>query len=227
MSTPAGDRERTLRDLVSQFWKIPLSAVDDQLVFDSKHLKNMSSTRFITFLGVVEQRLGVRFPDAGRVTSYVALRAHVLGEPPPPTRLAEVTHLESRAIARRPASGAAFGLGHDIEELSALPETNDWSGHPFYANNFTTAEINWCASQAEPKRHFAARFCAKEAARKAHPILMECPLRAIELANDPSGRPSLRILDETTLRSLGGHQLLVSISHSDSLASAVVIVIGG
>src|SRR5262252_7754181 len=95
MSTPESQRERTLRDLVSQFWKIALSAIDDQLVFDSRHLKNMSSTRFITFLGVVEQRLGVRFPDAGRVTSYVALRAHVLGEPPPPPRLTEVAHSES------------------------------------------------------------------------------------------------------------------------------------
>ena len=221
MSTNA-DRERLLRDLISQYWKVPATAVGDDLVFDTKHLKNFSSTRFITFLGVVEQRLGVRFVDAGRVTSYSALRTEVLGEAP---KLSVVAEAPARAPVQRPMASGIIGLGHDIEEIAALPETNDWSGHPFYANNFTTAEINYCASQAEPRRHFAGRLCAKEAAKKAHPSLINCALRSIELANDPSGKPTLRIHDDSAIGATGAKSLLVSISHTDSLASAVVILV--
>jgi holo-[acyl-carrier protein] synthase len=217
------DRERKLRELVARFWRLELADVNERLVFDAAHVKNMSSTRFLTFLAGLESQLGVHITDPGTVTSYAALcRAVVGGSAPPST---SVTEREAVPTAR-PAHGPSFGLGQDIEELELLPVATDWAAHPFYARNFTPKEIAWCAAQAEPRRHFAARLCAKEALKKAHPLLTPLTLASIEVSSDADGRPSLSVLDDATLRRLGPVQILVSLSHTDRLASAVVLLVG-
>ena len=94
------------------------------------------------------------------------------------------------AVSPQPTAGASsgrlqpvgFGCGVDIEEISTMPECLDYWVHDFYAAHFSSEEIAYCVSQADPRSHFAARWCAKEALQKS----------ATRLSRPRSGRHSGR-----------------------------------
>lgn len=224
-------RDQELRSLVAQFWRLPPEHVRDDLLFNAQ-LRNFSSVRFLTFIAAVESNLKVRISDPAAVTSYASLREAVGAAgttgpvaPVAATGLAVVGASPERgptSVLSVPALG--FALGQDIEEIANLPEAADWLAHPFYSKNFTPTEIAYCAKQADPRQHFAARMCAKEALIKAHRVFEGVGFSAIEVVNDAAGRPSLRVLDERANAALGGSELFVSLSHTGSLASAVVMI---
>jgi len=87
---------------------------------------------------------------------------------------------------------------------------------------FTEGELGYAAQRARPGRHLAARFAAKEAAIKA----LRAPLapRQIEVVNDESGAPGLRLHGAAAERAERlGVELRVSLTHSRENAAAVVI----
>jgi holo-[acyl-carrier protein] synthase len=87
---------------------------------------------------------------------------------------------------------------------------------------FTERELAYAGERARPGRHLAARFAAKEAAIKA----LGAPLapRSIEVVNDSSGAPELRLYGAAAEQAERlGVQLEVSLTHSRENAAAVVI----
>jgi holo-[acyl-carrier protein] synthase len=121
------------------------------------------------------------------------------------------------------------GLGLDLVDIARVAAMLD--RHPARARRrlFTAGEIAYCDRRAEPARHFAARFSAKEAAYKALAGTAEARLiswQDIEVVSASDGRPLLRLHGRaaTRARELGVTQALVTLTHADAMAAAVVVL---
>ena len=120
------------------------------------------------------------------------------------------------------------GVGTDIVAVGRIAALIRDRGAAFTERWFTAQEIDYCAGKAVPSRHFAARYAAKEAVVKAMPVSWDGPLpwRSIEIVNDPSGVPSVRlsgaILEAATRAGVG--EISVSLAHCDEYATAIALV---
>jgi phosphopantetheine--protein transferase-like protein len=109
--------------------------------------------------------------------------------------------------------------GVDIEHAATFPETEDYLQHQFYRDHFTRDEIDYCSAQFEPRLHFAARWCAKEAVRKCLSALMNVDNSKLEVRKRPDGAPFLVMQTSTGTRGL---PVSLSLSHSGGMAIAMV-----
>src|SRR5438067_67424 len=89
------------------------------------------------------------------------------------------------------AEGNVVGIGVDLTDIAEFTRLPFDPNRPFYRRVFTAAEISYCLSQADPARHFAARFAAKEAAVKAFRSVVELGYWQIEVVRDEVGAPNL------------------------------------
>lgn len=90
---------------------------------------------------------------------------------------------------------------------------------------FTDDERAYGARFADPAPRLAARFAAKEAVMKALGVgLGAFDFRDVEVRNAPGGAPSLRLTGRAAALAgdLGVTTMRVSITHTDSVAEAVV-----
>lgn len=205
---------------------------DPSEIHPDTSFRQVSSIRFYRFLARVESLVGKKLGNPATITTYGFL-SRALGVEPMPDKESRAAvydggvgdqQLETREPFKVNGFGHVVGIGHDIEELSNLPDTNDYASHPFYVRYFTPAEIAACTSKRNPLEHFAVRFCAKEALRKSHQVFLEIDPSDIEVTNDNMGKPSLVIANARTRRILDRFKILTSFSHTDSLASAFVVV---
>ena len=95
---------------------------------------------------------------------------------------------------------------------------------------FTPGEQDYCRAAREPAERFAVRYAAKEAVLKAVGAgLGACRLRDIEVVRAESGAPSLALHDTAAALAaehgvVGWH---ISLSHTATMAEAVVIALSG
>ncbi|RPJ70242.1 MAG: holo-[acyl-carrier-protein] synthase [Acidobacteria bacterium] len=123
-----------------------------------------------------------------------------------------------------------IGLGIDATEIPRIAETMGNYGDRFLHRVFTAGEIAYCQSKRHAAQHFAARFAVKEAAMKAlgtghsRGVLW----RDVEVVRH-GGPPQLRFHGGAARRfeALGGRSSVVTITHTDTLALAQVILMGG
>jgi len=122
--------------------------------------------------------------------------------------------------------------GIDLVELSKFKEIF-MKNEGLVSDIFTEKESAYCAAKKDPYIHFAGRFAAKEAGRKALGIGMsgsgiDNTFREIEVLNTASGKPELFFHGWTEKISAKRKisQATVSISHSGSYAVATVILTG-
>ena len=89
---------------------------------------------------------------------------------------------------------------------------------------FTRQERQYCLSKANPARHFAARFAAKEAVGKALGTGV-ISWQEVEVINVASGQPGVRVSGRTeaAARQRGAGPLSLSLSHCDSTSVAVAV----
>ena len=89
---------------------------------------------------------------------------------------------------------------------------------------FTAAELAYCRGKRRRNEHLAARFAAKEAVLKAFGTGISQRMRfaEIEVLNEPSGRPRVRLLGAVAsfAERHGLSQLDVSLSHTEGTALA-------
>jgi holo-[acyl-carrier protein] synthase len=122
-----------------------------------------------------------------------------------------------------------IGLGLDATDIERIAATIERYGDRFVSRIFTAGEIAYCTRRRDPAIHFAGRFAAKEAAMKAlgtghsHGVLW----RDVEVVRH-GGPPQLQLHGGAARRfdKMGGKQSLVTITHSDDLALAQVLVLG-
>ena len=119
------------------------------------------------------------------------------------------------------------GLGLDIAEIDRIEAAVTRYGAPFLERIFTSREAAYCESHKNKFERYAARFAAKEAAMKALGTGWRRGVRwrDIEVARDPSGKPTLHL--EGAARQiadgLGVKNISLTITHSGNLALAEVI----
>lgn len=185
----------------------------------------------------IRRRFGVRLENLHRLRTFGELEAAVIGNqpagsipaaseahPPPGTKaapapiLADVPFGAQTSSTTPVESGLACGV--DIETIASLPDVKDYWEEAFYRNHFSAAEIAYCVSQANPRMHFAARWCAKEAFKKCRPEYMARDLNLVEVVQAASGRPWIQLIEA------GGHAkppVALSLSHDEHSAIAVVV----
>jgi holo-[acyl-carrier protein] synthase len=122
-----------------------------------------------------------------------------------------------------------LGLGLDATDIPRVMATLERFGERFLRRIFTSGEIAYCSRRRVPAIHFAGRFAAKEAAMKAlgtgrsHGVLW----RDIEVVRH-GGPPQLQFHGGAGRRftAIGGRSSLLTITHSDDLALAQVMILG-
>lgn len=120
------------------------------------------------------------------------------------------------------------GTGVDICEVSRLKAAIARHGRRFLERVFTEHEIAYAESKANRYERYAARFAAKEAGMKALGTGWRGGIawKDFEVANLPSGRPTLRFHGKATeiAAKLGVTEVALSITHTQDQALAMVIV---
>lgn len=118
---------------------------------------------------------------------------------------------------------AAIGLGMDMQEISSFPSPADFREDPFYVGNFTAQELATAVLRPDPRAHLCGLFCAKEAAKKSHPALLEVRMSDLSVLPDETGRPVLRVTD--SVAAAAQMRFLISITHTESVAAATCVVL--
>lgn len=124
-----------------------------------------------------------------------------------------------------------LGIGTDIVECLRIAQMIERHGELFINRVYTPHEIRYCQSRKQATQHFAGRWAAKEAILKALGTGWRRGIswRDIEVRNDPSGRPvvGLRGGARDIVEQRGIREMLVSISHCRSHATAYALALGG
>ncbi len=120
------------------------------------------------------------------------------------------------------------GLGTDIVEVHRLKASIDRFGERFLERIFTAGERAYCATKRHPEESLAARFAAKEAAAKAlgTGISRGVGWHDFEVRRDHDCAPRLELRGRAlqVAESLGVARVFLSLTHTDSVAAATVIL---
>ncbi len=122
-----------------------------------------------------------------------------------------------------------IGLGFDATDIPRIVSTIERYGQRFVQRIFTEGEIAYCMRRRVPAIHFAGRFASKEATMKAlgtghsQGVLW----RDVEVIRR-GGPPQLQLHGGAARRfaAMGGRSSLLTITHSDALAMAQVLILG-
>ena len=122
-----------------------------------------------------------------------------------------------------------IGLGIDLTDIPRIVSSIDRYGTRFMQRIFTEGEIAYCMARKQAAIHFAGRFASKEAAMKAlgtghsQGVLW----RDVEVVRH-GGPPQLKLQGGAARRfeAMGGRSSLLTITHTDDLAMAQVMILG-
>ncbi|MGZ4703362.1 MAG: holo-ACP synthase [Acidimicrobiales bacterium] len=124
-------------------------------------------------------------------------------------------------------TGSVIGIGNDLVDLDRFRVVLDRTP-TIVQRVFTEAEQQYALQRNDPTERFGGRFAAKEATMKALGVgLGEVAMRDIEVVRADSGAPSL-VLHGTAAAvadERGVHRWMITISHTDHLAQAVVVAL--
>jgi len=120
-----------------------------------------------------------------------------------------------------------FGTGIDIIEVDRIKNSIQKYSDRFKKKIFTQKEIDYCHSQADPAKHFAARFTVKEAVLKCFGTGMTGGIlwKDIEVGKLSSGQPVLNLHGngKKLFNQLKLKHIHVSITHDKTYAVAHAI----
>ena len=128
-----------------------------------------------------------------------------------------------------PPGGILLGLGSDLIDIERIRGVLDRQGERFLERVFTDEECAYCLGMKHPHKHFAARFAAKEAVAKAFTtgIGAELGWKSISVYHGLRHEPLVRLdaQGEALLKHVGGTQVLLTLSHTDTAAMAVAAIV--
>ena len=128
-----------------------------------------------------------------------------------------------------PPGSNVLGVGIDQIEVSRIRDSLEKHGEHFLNKIFSPAEQAHCRDRSDPVPCFAARFAVKEATAKALGTGFGAEFGWLdsEVVSGGAGEPILRFNEsgQSLLASKGASRGLVSLSHLESVACAIVILI--
>jgi len=115
-------------------------------------------------------------------------------------------------------------IGLDLVEIARIERDLKRYGERFASRILGTGELEIYAGRRDKTLFLAGRFAAKEAVIKALGFYLKKrpPLGDIQIINDSTGQPQLR-LPEYVIRTLPGHRCLLSITHEKHYAAAMAL----
>jgi holo-[acyl-carrier protein] synthase len=123
-----------------------------------------------------------------------------------------------------------LGIGTDIVECLRIAQMIERHGELFVGRVYTLHEIEYCSARKAATQHYAGRWAAKEAVLKALGTgwIRGIRWRDVEIRNHPDGRPTVALAGgaRDVCQQRGIAQMLISISHCRSHATATAIAIG-
>jgi holo-[acyl-carrier protein] synthase len=135
---------------------------------------------------------------------------------------------ESSSMMDRRAESMIVGLGTDLAEIARIEQSIARYGQRFLERIYTPAEIAYCQRKKSSGESFAARFAAKEAGAKAlgTGISHGVSWHEFEVHREPSGKPVLHLSGRAAelAAALGANRTSISLTHTRTLAMAVVIL---
>jgi holo-[acyl-carrier protein] synthase len=128
-----------------------------------------------------------------------------------------------------PPGGVVLGLGCDVIEVERIRRAVERQGERFLHRVFSDEERAYCLAKANPYPHLAARFAAKEAVSKAFTTGIGARLgwKSAAIAHGDRMEPLVRLdaAGEALLREVGATGVLVSLSHTQTVAMAVAALV--
>jgi holo-[acyl-carrier protein] synthase len=128
-----------------------------------------------------------------------------------------------------PPGGLLLGLGSDLIDIERIRGVLDRQGERFLERVFTDEERAYCLGMKHPHKHYAARFAAKEAVAKAFTtgIGAELGWKSISVYHGLRHEPLVRLdaAGEALLKHVGGTQVILTLSHTDTAAMAVAAIV--
>jgi holo-[acyl-carrier protein] synthase len=126
---------------------------------------------------------------------------------------------------------AVLGIGTDIVECLRIAKMIERHGELFLTRVYTQHEIDYCTARKAATQHYAGRFAAKEAVLKALGTGWTRGIhwRDIEVHNEMGGRPKIVLSGGAgeLCQKLGITEMLISISHCRTHATAYALAVGG
>ena len=121
-----------------------------------------------------------------------------------------------------------IGTGVDLIEVARIAQSIERYGERFLRRIYTDDEIAYCTRKRSSAESFAARFAAKEAGAKAlgTGISRGVTWNEFRVERQPGGRPVLELRGRAAVlaRELGVKTISLSLTHTDSLAMATVMM---
>jgi holo-[acyl-carrier protein] synthase len=125
-----------------------------------------------------------------------------------------------------------IGIGSDLCDIRRIEQTLERFGDRFTHRVYTAGERARSARRAARAPSYARRFAAKEACAKALGTGLRAGVfwRDMEVANLPSGQPTLRLaggaLERLKAITPDGHEAIVHVTMTDDppLAQAFVVI---
>ena len=128
-----------------------------------------------------------------------------------------------------PPGGLLVGLGADLIEVERIRGVIERHGERFLDRILTDEEKAYCSSMGAPHKHIAARFAAKEAVSKAFTtgIGAELGWKSVSVYHGARHEPLVRLDEKGTalLAQVGATQVLLTLSHTESHAMAVAVLL--
>jgi holo-[acyl-carrier protein] synthase len=213
------EAKEQLRQIVARLAGLKPEAIETDFSLKSRGLQ--SSVRRAALAAAIRRNLGVNAPEVYSVVTFRELEAAVLERESKPATSGELPNELRKTVAASPLSGVDdLACGIDIERVDAMPVTDDYWEHEFYKESFSKDEIAYCVLQENPRMHFAARWCAKEALVKCDPVFKGQSFATMEVVRNEAGELSLAHHANGT-STKPPHA--VSISHTETMAAAVVV----
>ena len=123
-----------------------------------------------------------------------------------------------------------IGIGTDIIECDRIGQMLMRHGERFTNHVYTAEEFRYCSGKKIAVQHFAGRWAAKEAVLKALGTGWAAGIAwtDAEVVIQTGGKPTLRLHRGAAQKAseLGIIEVLISISHCKSYATATAIAVG-
>lgn len=128
-----------------------------------------------------------------------------------------------------PPGGTLVGIGADVIEVARIRGVLERQGERFLARVFTDEEREYSFRMAYPHKHLAARFAAKEAVSKAFTtgIGSELGWRSVSVYHGQRNEPLVRLDEkgEALLKAVGATHVMLTLSHTETVAMAVAALV--
>lgn len=124
-----------------------------------------------------------------------------------------------------------FGIGTDIVESLRIAQMIERHGEAFLTRVYTAHEIEYCRQRKAATQHYAGRWAAKEAVLKALGTgwARGIAWTDVEVRNQLGGQPRIVLSGGAgeIAGKMGITEVLISISHCRTHATAFAIAVGG